>query len=336
MRSIIMLVWLLLAGPPSVCLGANFTGGADAGEPSPQPLVVVVPVDYPGQIGPALVVAESLRDHGDALASVPVRLYIHSGLEEAMAPYRDRAAGLGAEIRSVEVPEAALHYVLGAKPFTMARAERDAEGAFACLAVVAPNTLFLDEPADFLLAEGVALGYSTVHHRNVGSPLDEEPDPYWSRIYERLAVPAGAVFPVTTLADRQVVRFYLNAGSFVVRPQRGLLRRWAESFRLLYEDDVMAEMAAEGPRNVFLHQASLAGAALRLLRREETVELPATYSYPLFFDRFYEGDHPFDSLEGVITMRYEFQWGDLPAGWQRDVTAPAGVLAWITERCAAP
>lgn len=298
-----------------------------------QPLLIVVPVDYEGQVAGAVNVAASLREFGGGLRDCPVRIYHPKRLAESIAPHADRLAALSAETVAVEVPDEVFAYLLGAKPLTTARAEADAEGRFRNLAVVAPNTLVLAEPHAFLLPEGAVLGYSPVHHRNIGSSADEEADTFWSRLYERLEVPADAVFAVPTVADGATVRFYFNAGSFVVRPEGGLLRRWAESFASLRADEAMAEMCKEGPHNVFLHQAALAGAALKSLPRESIVELPAAYSYPLFFDRFYEADRTFATLNDVVTMRYEFSFGNLPEGWQDQIEAPPGVVSWISENC---
>jgi len=84
-----------------------------------------------------------------------------------------------------------------------------------------------------------------------------------------------------------------------------------------------------------LHQAALAGTALTRLRSSQTAELPHSYSYPLFFDRFHGGLMIFDSLEDVVTMRYEFRSEDLPAGWEAQVGGPPEVLTWIAAQLAA-
>ena len=64
------------------------------------------------------------------------------------------------------------------------------------------------------------------------------------------------------------------------------------------------------------------------------MELPDAYSYPLFFERFHGSLLSFDSLEGVVTMRYEFRVEDLPVGWEGQVNGPTEVIAWISERLA--
>jgi len=316
---------------------ATFSGEAGAAPPDvdvgaqQRLLVVVVPVDYEPQIRGAVILAESIRAFGGELAAVPIRLYAPAQLGSALAAKADALSRLGVDVRTFQVPPSATGYLLGAKPFAAAQAEREV-GDHRLLAVLAPNTIVLRPPTAFLLPATTKLGYSTVHHRNIGSLASEPPDPLWSRVYAVLGVDQDRVFTNRTLADEETVRFYFNAGSFVVRPEHGLLKRWAEAFQLLIEDAAIAEMCAEGPRNTFLHQAALAGAALASLRPAEVVRLPDTYSYPLFFERFHGGLLKFDSLANVVTMRCEFRPEDLPEGWTQQVEGPPEVLAWIKGR----
>jgi hypothetical protein len=280
------------------------------------------------------VLAASIREFGGRLRDVRIRIYMPDGLHEAAATFRDRTTQLSVEVIEVQPPPVAAQYILGTKPFIAAQAEADAEGEFDLLAILAPNTIVLAEPHDLLLPQEITLGFSPVHHQNIGSPYDEPTDTFWSRLYRVLEVPDSAVFSTVSLADRKTLRFYFNAGSFVVRPEAGLLRAWADSFTALANDQAVTDICREGAPNVFLHQAALAGTAVKLLARKDTLQLPNTYSYPLFFERFFGGDTVFNSLQGVVTMRYEFRIGDLPAGWQAQIEAPEGVIPWIEEHLA--
>lgn len=312
---------------------------AQAPEPSSnqsptRSMIIAIPVDYESQIPGSLILAESVRKFAGALSDVPIRIFIPSGLAPAIAGQKERLAGLDVEVSEVPVPDEASSYILGAKPFLAAQAEREAGGTD-LVAILAPNTIMLRSPTAFLLPQGITLGYSTVHHQNIGSPASEPSDAFWNRLYRVLGVSDQDVFTNETLADKVTVRFYFNAGSFVVRPAQGLMEAWAAAFQKLIDDPVMAELCAEGPRNVFLHQAALAGVALKRLRPPQTEELPDSYSYPLFFERFHGGLLTFDSLEDVVTMRYEFRSEDLPAGWEAQVGGPPEVLTWIAAQLAA-
>jgi len=308
-------------------------GASAPDERQRQSIVIAIPVDYESQIPGALILAESVRTFAGELRDVPVRIFIPSGLAQAIAGRKERLASLNVELSEVVVPDEAFSYILGAKPFLAAQAEREAGGADV-VAILAPNTIMLQPPTAFVLPQGVALGYSTVHHQNIGSLASEPLDGFWGRLYQVLNVSDQEVFTNETLADKVTVRFYFNAGSFVVRPEEWLLQAWATAFQKLIGDSAVAELCANGPRNVFLHQAALAGVALTRLRPSQTVELPDAYSYPLFFERFHGGLLTFDSLENVVTMRYEFRVEDLPVGWEAQVNGPTEVIAWISERLA--
>lgn len=295
------------------------------------PGVIAVPVDYEGQVPGALILAESVRSFGGDFSDVPIRLFIPSRLAPMIAGQREKLANLRVGVSEVAVPEEAFSYILGAKPFLAAQAEQDA-GDAAFLAILAPNTIVLQYPVAFDLPQGIALGYSTVHHQNIGSAASEPLDEFWSRLYEVLDVQNDDVFTNETLADRVTVRFYCNAGSFVVRPEEQLLQAWATAFSKLVRDPAIRELCAKGPRNVFLHQAALAGVVLKRLRPSQTLRLPDTYSYPLFFEKFHDVLLTFDSLEDVVTMRYEFRFEDLPVGWQHQVEGSPEVIAWVSKR----
>ncbi|MEJ2189545.1 MAG: hypothetical protein P8Y93_09045 [Acidobacteriota bacterium] len=298
-----------------------------------RPGVIAVPVDYEGQMPGALILAESVRSFGGELSDVPIRLVIPSRLAPMIADQREKLASLRVGVSEVTVPDEAFNYVLGAKPFLAAQAERDA-GDAAFVAILAPNTIVLRCPIAFDLPEGISLGYSTVHHQNIGSAASEPLDEFWGRLYEVLDVQNDDVFTNETLADKVTVRFYCNAGSFVVRPEERLLQAWATAFSKLVGDPVIGELCANGPRNVFLHQAALAGVVLKRLRPSQTLRLPDTYSYPLFFEKFHGGLLTFDSVEDVVTMRYEFRIEDLPVGWEDQVEGPPEVIAWGSKRLA--
>ena len=327
-------------GAALLCTVAAFASNAaqssetGSNENSKQSVMIAIPVDYESQLPGSLILAESVRKFAGALSDVPIRVFIPSRLTPAITTRKERLARLDVEVSEVSVPDEAFDYVLGAKPFLAAQAEREA-GGIDLVAILAPNTIMLRTPNAFLLPQGVTLGFSTVHHQNIGSLASKSPDPFWDRLYQVLNVSDREIFTNQTLADKATVRFYFNAGSFVIRPAQGLLQAWAEGFQKLISDSAMAKLSAEGPRNVFLHQAALAGVALKIVDPPQTMELPDSYSYPLFFERFHGGLLTFDCLEDVVTMRYEFRSDDLPDGWEAQVNGPPDVLKWIAARLAA-
>ena len=58
------------------------------------------------------------------------------------------------------------------------------------------DTVFLQDPEEFDLPEGIRLGYRPVMHRNIGLRMDEPIDAFWERVYADLSVASGhAAFP---------------------------------------------------------------------------------------------------------------------------------------------
>ena len=184
-----------------------------------------------------------------------------------------------------------------------------------------------------MLGSGVSFGYRPVTHKRIGSLYSEPPDEFWSRIYQKLSVPEDSIFPMSTVADKKIIRPYFNAGLLVVRPERGILRKWRQSFTTLYEDPALVEMCHQDEdKKIFIHQVALAGAMLSLLKREEMVEFSHLFNYPLFFDELFPSEEKFDSLDGVITLRYDVLFRKPPPDWSQKLKGPSEIISWLKER----
>ena len=78
----------------------------------------------------------------------------------------------------------------------------------------------------------------------------------------------------------------------------------------------------------------MVGAVLNRTAKNELDLLPAGYNYPLFFHRFYESEKKFVSLEGVVSIKYEYDFGQLPADWIENIKGPVEVLDWLGKHFA--
>ena len=280
-----------------------------------------------------LYLAESLRTFGGGMKNAPVRIYAPEALIEAQPGLVGKIKAQGADVRTSRAPEDALRFPFSRKVFASAQAEKEAEGGAEILAWLDEDTIVLDEPRDFILPKGIALGYRPVMHQRIGSLFDEPPDAFWSRVYETLAVPASAIFPVVTPADGKKLRAYFNAGMLVVRPERGILRRWAEAFPLLYRDPVFDEWCRKDQvKLIFLHQAALAGAILARIRREEMVDLGPRYNYPIFFKEMYGAQREFRSVADLVTLRYDVYFQNPAPDWADRLEGPPEKIAWLRGR----
>jgi hypothetical protein len=148
-----------------------------------------------------------------------------------------------------------------------------------------------------------------------------------------MAIPEEALFPMTTPADLQEIRAYFNAGLLVVRPERGVLGRWVEYFKILYSDSVLIDWSEQDQlKRVFVHQTALVGAVLNTLKRSEMVELSEQYNYPLFFKEMFGAVDEFTSVDEIATLRYDVYFRDPAPDWHTKLRGPADRIEWLRQR----
>ena len=299
----------------------------------PTPLVITTFLETREEIAWARVMVESLRTFGGSLKNAPVWVYVSEDFRAAESESLNGFASLGAEIRTSRVEESATWFPLARKVFAASQAETEAAGKIAILARLDPDTIFLGEPVEFILPGDKDLGYRPVFHRTI-SPLYEEPlDTYWSRAYELMGIQASEVFPVVTPADGDAIRAYFQAGCVVVRPERGILKRWEAMFSLLADDPLIKEICGGDPRKrLFTFQVALVGAVLKGLPRPAMHTFSDRVNYPIFFKEMFGAKRDFHDLSNAVTVRYEQLFANPPPDWDKKLTGPADKIAWIKDR----
>jgi hypothetical protein len=254
----------------------------------------------------ALRLARSIRTFAGQYCFNPIWMF-STRLEKELSPdTREEMVTLGTRLVSFDLnpdqkPFPFLSYVTAA-----GLAEGLAQGQARFLAMLATDTLVLQEPALFLLAAGKSFGGCPVHLKLLGSGYNEAVNDFWGLIYKLCNVDAGRIFPMQTIVDDQPVRAYFNAGMLVVRPERGLLRGWQAKFERLYP---MAEFAPFYRQTelyeIFMHQAVLAGCLLASLRQDEFQQFPLEANYPLHLHSRIPKERQPTGLGQLITCRYE-------------------------------
>jgi hypothetical protein len=223
-------------------------------------------------------------------------------------------------------------FFLAGKVFAAGRAEAEAEGKTAILAWLDTDTIVLQEPKEFILPKEKSLGYRPVMHKNIGLLYTEPLDAFWGRAYEKMSVLQSSLFPMVTPADGDTIRPYFNAGCMIVRPERGVLRKWTDYFAILYQDSVLMEMCKQDvKKRIFIHQAALVGAILNQLKRREMIELSERINYPLFFKQMFGAKREFRDITDVITLRYESYFSDPAPGWFEQLQGPADKIDWMRQ-----
>lgn len=272
---------------------------------------------------------ESLRTYGGRCAAATVRVYVPGELEaSATRATQDLPGDL--QLTSLDAPEEAAWCFLAGKVFAAAAAEEVAEGNADILALLDADTVFFEEPAEFLLPAEASLGYRPTFHRNINPLLDEPVDDYWLRAYELIGVREASLFEMVTPAHGEAMRPYFQAGCVVVRPERGLFRAWTEAFAKLYRDPEIEVLCEEVPlRRIFTFQVALTGAILTRLERSEMVPFSDAINYPVFFEKMFGAEREFRDLTGAATIRFEHFFDDPPEGWERELLGPADRIAWL-------
>ena len=285
------------------------------------------------QLYHTLVLAESIRTFAGKHKDAPIWIYVPESLAETENRMHQKFDSLGVDIRASQVQDAALAFYFSRKVFASAKAESEADGNAEILAWLDEDTIILKEPEEFFLSKDIHLGYRPVMHKNIGLLYSEPLDVFWSRVYTKLSVREESVFPMVTVADQDTIRPYFNAGCLIVRPERGILRRWAENYPFLYADPVFIDMSRNDTyKRIFLHQAALTGTILMFLQRAEMQELPQAYNYPIFFEVMYGAKKEFGSIRNVVTLRYDVYFRKPDPEWHRKLEGPADVIDWLKKR----
>jgi hypothetical protein len=317
--------------------GHNFSSKSLAIDNSPkvktQKIIFAGFAEGAEQLSHMLVFVESVRKFAGSFHNVPVWIYVPEGSKEKHKKILEKITALNAHIYESPAPNKALEYYFARKVFAAAEAEDQSETQTEILAWLDEDTIILKEPEDFLLPKEKNLGYRPVMHQNIGSLYSDPPDEFWSRVYKNLDIPESALFPMVTPADQRILRPYFNAGLMVVRPERGVLRKWPENFKKLYEDPVLADMCQKDIyKMIFLHQAALVGAILNTLKKEELFEFSPNYNYPLFFHEKFEATRKFRDISEAITTRYDVYFREPIPGWSERLKGPEEVITWLKEK----
>jgi len=298
------------------------------------PLVFVSFVGNDVQLARVGNLTASIREFAGRYAEAPIWVY---GPAELLA--RDTAAlnrlnALGVEVKTIAVPDETAWYFGSGMVMAAAKAEIEASGVARVVVLMGSDTIVLDEPSEFDLADGVNLGYRPVMHKNINPLMSEPLSPYWLRAYEILGVKEASFFPMVTPADSDTIRPYFNAGCIAVRPEIGLFGKWAESHKLLCADSAIRAMCEqEILRRIFTFQVALTGTILNNGSRSEMAGISDQYNYPIFFKEMYGAKRDFHDINGIVTMRYEHFFDNPIPGWETTLQGPPDKIAWLKKQC---
>jgi hypothetical protein len=304
----------------------------EAGGSEPQQLVFATYAGVQAELVNTVLLTRSIRAFAGSLSQAAVWVYLPPELLEQESTLVAELTALDVSLKTSTPPADATWYYYTAKVFAAAAAEEAAAGNSAILAWLDEDTILLHEPGEFLLSPEKSFGYRPVMHRNICPRYEEPLDDFWEHVYQLMSVDEAALFPMTTPAFGDRVRPYFNAGCLVVRPERKLLRKWAEQWGLLYNDQRLRGMSEEDQRKrIFLHQVALIGAVLNTIEQGEMLEFSDQVNYPLFFQKMFGAEHPFDDVSEVVSLRHESFYRNGSPAWLDLLQGPRDRIDWIRE-----
>lgn len=279
----------------------------------------------------ALMLAESIRAFGGKYSRNPVWFAVPGTGEDLPGSIQSRLLELDVRLVPFKVEQQPGRLFFSDELAGLAVMETAADGECDFLAWMDANTLVLNEPAEMLLPDGKVLGYRPVHHLLIGSRFNAPVDDFWTLIYRNCRVQAECIFPMQPVVQAVLMRAYFNAGFLVIKPGKGLIRKWQQEFTFLGQSPDFQPFYQQDKRYpIFMHQAVLSGVLLSALDRQQMIELPRSYNYPVhLYDQDLTPDCP-ASIDSLVTIRHEGFYRD--ADWQIRLPAGPGLKQWLAQK----
>lgn len=290
--------------------------------------ITIITLAVPGTAAlKALMMANSLRCFGGELSHSPIWWLVPDTMMGFSNQTRQEMARLDIKISPFKLAPEVQKFPFAAKAIAAAHGEAAARGATERLAWLDLDNIILCQPDEMLLPEGKSLAYRPVHHKLIGPAWDEPLDDFWNLVYSACQAPAGHQFPMMTHTGEKT-RPYFNAGTFVTRPETGLMALWQDTFLDLYQQPEFQSWYQKGDLYaIFFHQAILTGVILHALTPDDVHLLSPRINYPLHLHSDVpEALRPVN-LGELTTLRYEniFDHSD----WPDDLPILAPIQDWL-------
>ena len=278
----------------------------------------------------ALLMAESIRSFGGNLADSPIWILVPEVRNAFSEKELKEFSHLEAKAQPFPVDPDVLKFPFAAKISAAAFAEENIKGQAKYIVWLDRDNIILRQPDEFLLPAGKTLGYRPVHHKLIGPGWDEVNSPFWELIYRRCEVPEDRIFQMTTHTG-EATKPYFNAGTYVTRPERGLLTRWKEAFFGLYsQPEFTAFYEQSHLYAIFVHQAVWTGVLLQALSTDEMQLLSPKINYPLHLHDDIPEDLRPETINELTTLRYENIFDTTQ--WRENLPIAEPLKSWLESR----
>ena len=280
----------------------------------------------------SLILVQSLRQFGAAMADIPVWIYVPQG-REMEGPAMDALRELDVETISFTLDEGLWKFPFASKTIASGLAEERAEAEGLQLAWHDRTGMIRHMPEAFILPEGKTFAFRPTDIANIGAPFGQPLPPFWQEVLGHFNLTADQLPPIKTAIDRKLLHLYINAGLLVVRPEKKTLRTWAANLKEIY---ALPEFKPFYRQNqayaIFMHQAALTAAVVQTTQPDERLVLPDSYLFSVdnFFD--YAEDMRPKSLDEITTGRFHEFFA--LKNWQDLVVASEDLLDWFQSQLA--
>jgi hypothetical protein len=278
----------------------------------------------------SLLLVESIRAFAGSLSTSRIMMFVPESKRQLSQEFENKLSTLEVELIPFNLDLEILRFPFTTHAFASAKAESMISGKNQILAWLANNTIVQKEPKEFLFPESIGLGYRPVHHTLLGLRYDEPLNPFWNLIYEICQVQKENVFPMKPHVEDFLIKPYFNAGILITRTEKHLFEKWRDIFLDAYTQDAFKEFYREDNRYaIFIHQAILSGVILSTYHKDELLELPSVYNYPIhLFNEDNTKERP-DTIDDCVTWRHEgfYKKGD----WKLNMPVKESIKHWLSE-----
>lgn len=203
-------------------------------------------------------------------------------------------------------------YPLANKIFAWAHFEKKYGGSFDSSLYLDTDVLVAQDPESiFEQMNGYQLALSPVFQSKSAWPAGDAPPPLWAKLLGHFAVKPGSFWTVRSVVDCREIYTYFNSGVVFHKLQN---QTFFHSLRVKFERlmDYRHIKSLDYFSRYFLEQASLSAHIVDHLQKNEVLELPVQFNYPL---EAYENleEQKKHELRKVAIIHYQ-QLADLPAG----------------------
>ena len=131
-----------------------------------------------------------------------------------------------------------------------------------------------------------------------------------------------------TLMLLERIRPYFNAGTFVIRPERGILTQWWQVFQSCYrKSNFLSFYEIDSRYAIFMHPAIFTGVLLSMLEPEEMQGLNPSINYPLHLHQDIPPKLRANHINDLVTVRYENIFNE--PEWQQKFPILEQLVGWI-------